>query len=73
MTSRNRKKDKQEASVGKIEKIQDCAYVVLGIDSNEHDQVISVFRDFSEAKRFLVESLCTTGFYDVWVEKHAII
>jgi len=48
------------------------AYVVLGIDENEHDQVISVFKTFGDAKKFMIHSLITTGFYDIWIEKHAV-
>lgn len=48
-------------------------YVVLGIDANEHDQVLAVCRTYEEAKRYCIECLAETEFYDVWIEKHPLV
>ena len=55
-----------------IDLIQPSVYVVLGIDENEHDQVLGVCRNFDEAQRFLHEYLFETEFYDIWIEKHIL-
>lgn len=48
-------------------------YVVLGIDAHEHDQVLAVCRNYTEAKRFCTKCTCTTQFFDLWIEKHALM
>jgi len=47
-------------------------YVVLGIDENEHDQVLGVFYTFERAKRFCIKCECKTAYYDLWIEKHLV-
>ncbi len=48
-------------------------YVVLGIDGNEHDQVLAVSISYQEAKNFCVQCKCETEFYDMWIEKHQLL
>lgn len=47
-------------------------YVVLGIDANEHDQVLGVFRCFDDAKDFCVQIPLEHEYYDLWIEKHEL-
>lgn len=47
-------------------------YIVLGIDDNEHDQVVACFRYFDDAQIFCRRVLMTSDFLDVWIEKHPI-
>lgn len=47
-------------------------YIILGIDSNEHDQVIAVRKTFNEARNFCAKCLAEHDFYDVWIEKHEL-
>lgn len=48
-------------------------YVILGIDAHEHDQVLAVCRSYNEAKRYCVEYLMETEFFDLWIEKHPVL
>ena len=54
-------------------------YVILGIDENENDQVISVCKTYEDAKSFCIKYLMTgknvfdKSFYDVWIEKHELL
>lgn len=48
-------------------------YVILGIDDNEHDQVIAVCRNYEDAKRYCIKYLMQTEFYDLWIEKHPLL
>ncbi len=48
-------------------------YVVLGIDEHEHDQVLAVCSCYKGAKKWLTETVITTKYYDLWIEKHAIL
>lgn len=59
-------------SVIKLADIEDLVYVVLGIDANEHDQVLAVFNSYDGAKRYCIECLIETEFYDIWIEKHPV-
>lgn len=54
-------------------KFQELVYVILGIDDDGFDQVISVCKCFDEARRYCVKYLLATEFHDVWIEKHALI
>jgi len=56
-----------------INEIHPSVYVVLGIDANEHDQVLSVCVSFQRATRFLTEMRVGEQFYDLWIEKHEVI
>jgi hypothetical protein len=56
-----------------IAKLQSLVYVVLGIDAHEHDQVLAVCRTYEEAKRYCIECLAETEFYDLWIEKHPVV
>lgn len=66
-------------SVIKFSDIKPEIYVILGIDENEHDQVLAVCKNYVDAKRYCIKYLmkgtnvCETPFYDVWIEKHQII
>ena len=52
----------------------DCSvYVILGIDVYGHDQVLAVARTYEEAKQYSTQCFAETEFYDLWIEKHAII
>ena len=57
----------------KLEAPPITAYVILGIDENEHDQVLAVCLNFDDAKRYLIAYRCETPFYDLWIEKHSIL
>lgn len=48
-------------------------YVVLGIDEHGHDQVLSVFNDYRDAKHFCHFTMHETEYYDLWVEKHPVM
>lgn len=48
-------------------------YIVLGIDENAHDQVLAVFCNYSEAKRYCSRRVHDTPFYDLWIEKHPVM
>lgn len=48
------------------------AYVVLGIDENQSDQVLAVCSCYEDAKQYCVDCLIHTEFFDVWIEKHPI-
>lgn len=48
-------------------------YVALGIDANEHDQVLSVFQTFDDAKNFCASVMGETEYYDLWIEKHPVM
>lgn len=48
-------------------------YIILGIDAHEHDQVLAVCRTYEEAKRYCIECLVKTEFYDLWIEKHPVL
>lgn len=54
-------------------------YIILGIDENEHDQVISVCKNYEDAKNYCIKYLMNgkniydTPFYDVWIEKHELM
>lgn len=49
------------------------AYVVLGIDAHEHDQVLAICTNYEKAKKACVAFLATTEFYDLWIEKHKLV
>lgn len=48
-------------------------YIVLGIDENEHDQVLAVFDSYPDAKQYCCKSIKDSGFYDLWIEKHSVM
>ncbi len=48
-------------------------YIVLGIDDQGHDQVLSVFYAYNDAKAFCKDSMHDSPFYDLWIEKHPIL
>lgn len=48
-------------------------YVVLGIDINGNDQVLALFRQFDDAKKYCVKFLYLSDFLDVWIEKHEVM
>ncbi len=48
-------------------------YVILGVDINEHDQVLSVCTDYAKAKAYCCKYLMHTDFYDLWIEKHELL
>jgi hypothetical protein len=48
-------------------------YVALGIDGNEHDQVLSIFQTFEDAKKFCASVMHETEYYDLWIEKHPVM
>lgn len=49
------------------------AYVVLGIDEHEHDQVLSVHATYEGARAFCISCTFKTEYYDLWIEKHPIL
>lgn len=51
----------------------DQVYIIMGIDSNEHDQVLAVCRSYDDAKGFCIEYLAETEYYDLWIEKHIVL
>ncbi len=59
-------------SVINFSTIQPVVYVILGIDENEHDQVLGVRNTYEEAKQFCIHYLSKTKFYDLWIEKHPL-
>lgn len=59
-------------SVIKIQDVDSLVYVILGIDAHENDQVLAVCRSYEIAKRYCMECLVETEFYDVWIEKHPL-
>lgn len=60
-------------AVIKIQSIPAMMYIVLGIDENEHDQVLGVCSTYEIAKNFCKQFLLTTTFYDLWIEKHPLV
>lgn len=48
-------------------------YVALGIDSQEHDQVIAVCASYDEAKCYCMKTINETEFFDLWIEKHPVL
>jgi len=48
-------------------------YIVLGIDENEHDQVLAVFYAYSDAKKYCCQMMHNTSYYDLWIEKHPVV
>lgn len=48
-------------------------YVVLGIDENEHDQVLALFYTYYDAKQFCSQTMHDTCYYDLWIEKHPVL
>lgn len=57
---------------GSMITIMSEVYVVLGIDANEHDQVIATCTNYEKAKKVCARFLATTEFYDLWIEKHSL-
>lgn len=53
--------------------ISKTVYVIMGIDAYENDQVIAVCATYKDAKRYCVEHLAETEYYDLWIEKHPIL
>lgn len=49
------------------------AYIVMGIDEHGHDQVLSVFNAYNDAKSFCARTMCQTLYYDLWIEKHPVL
>lgn len=47
-------------------------YIVLGIDGNQNDQVLAVYTCYEGAKRYCIDTLVDTEYFDVWIEKHSI-
>lgn len=47
-------------------------YVIMGIDTDENDQVIAVCRCYEDAKKYCAKWLMETAYLDVWMEKHPI-
>lgn len=47
-------------------------YVILGINVYENDQVLGVCSTYEDAKRYCIESLVETEFFDIWIEKHPV-
>jgi hypothetical protein len=66
-------------SVIEFQSVNPLVYVILGIDENEHDQVISVCKTYEDAKNYCIKylmngkNLYNTPFYDVWIEKHELM
>jgi len=52
---------------------QTTVYIVLGIDEHGHDQVLSVFNSYYDAKSFCAETMHDTDYYDLWIEKHPVM
>lgn len=52
---------------------QQLVYIVLGIDEHGHDQVLSVFYAYDDAKNFCALNMYENEFYDLWIEKHPVI
>jgi hypothetical protein len=48
-------------------------YVVLGIDEHGHDQVLSVFYTYADAKSYCSSTMKDNIYYDLWIEKHPIL
>ena len=59
--------------IEKIEEIQPAVYVILGIDAYENDKVLAVSYTFEEAKRWLIKFTAETEYFDLWIEKHALL
>ena len=53
-----------------IVSFEQFVYIVLGIDENEHDQVLAVCRTYQEAKNYCVKCVAMSDFFDLWIEKH---
>ena len=47
-------------------------YVILGIDAYQHDRVLAVCATYQDAKRYCVECLVNTEYFDLWIEKHPV-
>lgn len=60
-------------TVVNFDEITRAVYVVLGIDEHEHDQVLGVFNSYCDAKKNCCKVMGTTGFYDLWIEKHSVL
>jgi hypothetical protein len=60
-------------SVIKFEEVQPLVYVALGIDAHERDQVLAVCNSYESAKRYCIECLVETEFFDLWIEKHPVL
>lgn len=70
---------REKVSVIEFQPASPQVYVILGIDENEHDQVISVCKTYEDAKTYCIKYLMNgrnvydTPFYDVWIEKHELM
>lgn len=62
-----------KASIINLSSIQNMVYVIMGIDEHEHDQVLAVCKSYEDAKRYCIEYLRETNFFDLWIEKHSIL
>ncbi len=47
-------------------------YLVMAIDENAHDHVLAVCRSFSDARQYCTSCLCSSEYFDVWIEKHPL-
>lgn len=59
--------------VVKEEKPEEMIYIILGVDINEHDQVLRVCRTYASAKEYCLHYLTKTDYYDLWIEKHPLL
>ncbi len=59
--------------VAAINTENELIYIVLGIDENEHDQVLAVFNSYTDAKRYCCQTMHDTVYYDLWIEKHPVM
>lgn len=57
----------------KLEEVKPLIYIILGIDINQNDCVIAVCQTYQEAKRYCIQFLMESSYYDVWVEKHWLL
>lgn len=48
-------------------------YIIMGIDAQGHDQVLSVCCCYEKAKRYCITYLAKTQYYDLWIEKHPLM
>lgn len=60
-------------TIVKIPAMEHLVYIILGIDANEHDQVLGAFLRYEDAKKYCIEYLAETEYYDLWIEKHPLL
>lgn len=58
-------------AVIKIKDIQETIYIIMGIDANEHDQILAARYRYEDAKEYCKQFQANSvlDMYDLWIEK----